>query len=779
MENGGNAKVNAMFEARLPIINEKPNNCAKGSTRERFIRDKYERRRYYDASNVSLQLKPSSPKKKDEKRPNQQRHQKPLPRNKCRDDNPTIPNTEKSNRANKLFESFDSSLVDPVKVAIVNDDGDCFSDNSSFASDVSNHNQRRSATKHRVKLTDMDFAPAFEPFVTNDAFSKVGEYFSDMEIDTSERGRKGRPSRSILNQDWKKRSATTMVPCYNLGVSQVKQWGKSVEEDNFSSNEFTVDEDDDSFDKQQIFSYIKDESQMTEEEKKNAKTERKRIRRQKRAQAFFEGDSDLDLIEVADEGTLQQKVHKKKKWAEHCLDDSDSEKSKEKQARPQSQVKKRAPNDDSSKHSKKGLLGNHHAKYASERQLDQTTSSVSLASNHTNESGQSKTSVPDNDNERADSTSANSSPTSVVDTNRDRVNRQKGSSPQRNQNVDRKSRSRDKNVVEGSSSQKGCSPTRSHRGRNKLMTPTVDESGNLISLKHSLKDKPESNVSDGNSLTIKTRDRSSSKTRSCHRSRSRSKNRSSSGIHNQNENIFSYEGKKLLGEENPFESSDTHLDEIIDQTDSRMKSSVLEKNPIKRSTKLQQSVIDSELPPQNQREARFVLGQTKPLQEKSRKGSLKDILPSNMVQGSETFTKTNLESLPPPNDIGVTPVSFFANHRARRETISCVSQSIPSRDEKGVTSSCTELERARKALRRNSSLDLYGSNHSNSGSGVDNFRDTPNSSKTKGKRPGLGERSSSFVVSKSGSSKNLFSKSLLEPKFISKESRNIHKSTKC
>ncbi|KAL9190887.1 hypothetical protein ACHAXT_000593 [Thalassiosira profunda] len=46
MENGGNQKVNAIFEARLSVA--KPTNAASGPVRERFIRDKYERRKFYD-----------------------------------------------------------------------------------------------------------------------------------------------------------------------------------------------------------------------------------------------------------------------------------------------------------------------------------------------------------------------------------------------------------------------------------------------------------------------------------------------------------------------------------------------------------------------------------------------------------------------------------------------------------------------------------------------------------------------------------------------------------
>lgn len=48
MENGGNKKVNAIFETHLPSISNKPSLGASGPVRERFIRDKYERRKYYD-----------------------------------------------------------------------------------------------------------------------------------------------------------------------------------------------------------------------------------------------------------------------------------------------------------------------------------------------------------------------------------------------------------------------------------------------------------------------------------------------------------------------------------------------------------------------------------------------------------------------------------------------------------------------------------------------------------------------------------------------------------
>ena len=47
MENGGNKKVNSIFEAHLRV--PKPEVHASGPERERFIRDKYERRKFYDA----------------------------------------------------------------------------------------------------------------------------------------------------------------------------------------------------------------------------------------------------------------------------------------------------------------------------------------------------------------------------------------------------------------------------------------------------------------------------------------------------------------------------------------------------------------------------------------------------------------------------------------------------------------------------------------------------------------------------------------------------------
>ena len=49
MENGGNKKVNAIWEANLQRAGgRKPVTGADLNTRERYIRDKYERRRFYD-----------------------------------------------------------------------------------------------------------------------------------------------------------------------------------------------------------------------------------------------------------------------------------------------------------------------------------------------------------------------------------------------------------------------------------------------------------------------------------------------------------------------------------------------------------------------------------------------------------------------------------------------------------------------------------------------------------------------------------------------------------
>ncbi|GAX13463.1 stromal membrane-associated protein [Fistulifera solaris] len=61
MENGGNLKVNAIFEANLARSGvQKPSNHADGPTRERFIRDKYERRKFYDPVSFSNLPAPAS-----------------------------------------------------------------------------------------------------------------------------------------------------------------------------------------------------------------------------------------------------------------------------------------------------------------------------------------------------------------------------------------------------------------------------------------------------------------------------------------------------------------------------------------------------------------------------------------------------------------------------------------------------------------------------------------------------------------------------------------------
>jgi len=56
MENGGNAKINAIFEAKLAQSGRKKlTNLADGPTRERYIRDKYERRKFYDPAGFAMQ----------------------------------------------------------------------------------------------------------------------------------------------------------------------------------------------------------------------------------------------------------------------------------------------------------------------------------------------------------------------------------------------------------------------------------------------------------------------------------------------------------------------------------------------------------------------------------------------------------------------------------------------------------------------------------------------------------------------------------------------------
>jgi len=62
MENGGNNKVNTVFEARLNV--QKPSNQADLNTRERYIRDKYERRKFYDPAAFSKVVAQKSPEPK-------------------------------------------------------------------------------------------------------------------------------------------------------------------------------------------------------------------------------------------------------------------------------------------------------------------------------------------------------------------------------------------------------------------------------------------------------------------------------------------------------------------------------------------------------------------------------------------------------------------------------------------------------------------------------------------------------------------------------------------
>jgi len=53
MENGGNNKVNSAYEALLHRSGaQKPDNMATGAQRERYIRDKYERRKFYDPTTL-------------------------------------------------------------------------------------------------------------------------------------------------------------------------------------------------------------------------------------------------------------------------------------------------------------------------------------------------------------------------------------------------------------------------------------------------------------------------------------------------------------------------------------------------------------------------------------------------------------------------------------------------------------------------------------------------------------------------------------------------------
>lgn len=64
MENGGNQKVNSIFEANITVA--KPSTGASGSVRERFIRDKYERRKYYNPAALQQYQQSSDDSSSDE-----------------------------------------------------------------------------------------------------------------------------------------------------------------------------------------------------------------------------------------------------------------------------------------------------------------------------------------------------------------------------------------------------------------------------------------------------------------------------------------------------------------------------------------------------------------------------------------------------------------------------------------------------------------------------------------------------------------------------------------
>jgi len=69
MENGGNNRVNLIFEGKLKnfgSLNTKLSAGADGRTRERFIRDKYERRKYFDASALQKAEEESSSEEESE-----------------------------------------------------------------------------------------------------------------------------------------------------------------------------------------------------------------------------------------------------------------------------------------------------------------------------------------------------------------------------------------------------------------------------------------------------------------------------------------------------------------------------------------------------------------------------------------------------------------------------------------------------------------------------------------------------------------------------------------
>lgn len=330
MENGGNAMVNAIFEARLPRINDKPTSTAKWGTRERFIQDKYERRRFYDESVFKTFDNKKEENKSEGKRHHHYHHHHHSHRSRRHKkpensfDNFSTQGGQNMDWASDMFNSQSAVPVEPLK-SMVTDDS-LFSDASDFESDTSSHrNRRRQSTAHSTKLNNDKI---FQPFASGDVnqmFSKVENYFSAFDTDNSEQGKKARSQSTMPTP---RTNSDSRAPCFQLDSNKSDAWGKSIDDDDadFEPSEFEADvsssEDSCGFRAQRRVLLLKEEdSKLTTAERKAAKTRRRQRRREARIRARLVDDSDSDDCSNAPDRP-QRKVLRKKNYAKESISGS-------------------------------------------------------------------------------------------------------------------------------------------------------------------------------------------------------------------------------------------------------------------------------------------------------------------------------------------------------------------------------------------------------------------------------------------------------------------------
>jgi len=297
MENGGNVLVNAVYEGRLPRNNEKPTYQTNGVARERFVRDKYELRKFYEASAFATfqqMIELNSKAKEQRQRQNHKTRPHAKPESSPIDSFATNVDMD---WASDIFSSQNATAVDPFKAKISSADESLFSDASDFSDFESDNSHRRRRRKqsvaHGAKLSEKDTA-IFKPFGSeevNNMFSKVEDYFSEYDTEPSERGQKSKSRSKQLSSSAQKKSSH--APSFRLDYNNTNKWGQSDDfDDDFGGSGFDTDDDDDDGDcglknHQRIKSAAEAEAKLSDQEKKRVKAERRQKRREARVRAWL------------------------------------------------------------------------------------------------------------------------------------------------------------------------------------------------------------------------------------------------------------------------------------------------------------------------------------------------------------------------------------------------------------------------------------------------------------------------------------------------------------